>query len=418
MANYDKALAIVDSFGDVDSSAVASLICKPFDARPELPPRKIIRLGGMGYYAKGFLSVTGAAGGTGKSSLAIVEELSLAMGVDLLSKDRTPLKSGRHVVWSMSLEDDETEHRRRVIAAMRYYNISPSDIAGHYYVTYKNDSPVNLVTGNNGNFVVTPQKEEIEEIVKAHGVGVINVDPFVNTHTVSENDNIAVNKVADTWRSLSQVNDVSIGLTHHIRKSNGTEVDSDSLRGAVSLSGASRIVRVLSRMSSQEAKDMSIADSSKGFYFWVNPTAKANIMPPASARSWFHMASVDLENGTEEWDSDNVGVCEAWTPPAPMECVRAEHVVELSRRIGNATDEFLLAHCRTNVQSDEAWIGYLVADIVGLDPVTHKQQVSNIIKEWAKGDSVLHKDKVKNANRIDRPVYRLGNAAKTWDADE
>ena len=126
---------------------------KEFIYRSDIPPRKLITLGGMKFYAKGFLSVSGAAGGVGKSSLSIVEELSLVYGLDLLDSDPTnelskpkELKCGRQRVWSMSLEDDEEEHQRRVFAAIELYKLDPALLSGYYFVTYKNDSPINIAT--------------------------------------------------------------------------------------------------------------------------------------------------------------------------------------------------------------------------------------------------------------------------------
>lgn len=211
------------------------VVCKPFDFESNIPPRKLIEINGCKSYALGFLSVTGAAGGTGKSSLAIVEELSLAIGRDLFLPDRPPLKCGRKRVWSMSLEDDETEHRRRVLAAMRHYDVTQSDIGDNYRVTYKADSPIELARADRQTgFVVTPQVDEIKATVAREQIDVINVDPFVNTHGVPENDNGAMNKVADVWRSIAQECKVAVGLTHHFRKTGSSvEVSAEDLRGTV-----------------------------------------------------------------------------------------------------------------------------------------------------------------------------------------
>jgi hypothetical protein len=391
------------------------VVVKPFDFKSPIPPRKLIELNGCRSYAQGFLSVTGAAGGTGKSSLAIVEELSLAIGHDLFLPDRPALKCGRKKVWSMSLEDDETEHRRRVLAAMRHYSIEPEQVQGNYVVTYKHDSPIEVGRlDRQFGFTATPQVDEIKATVLDQGIDVINVDPFVNTHQVPENDNGGMNKVADLWRSIAQECGVAIGLTHHIRKTNGSEVDAESLRGAVSLVAAARLVRVLAPMSREEAKTFSIKDDRRRFYFWVNPSAKANIAPPASNRVWYHMASMNLDNATEQWDSDSVGVTESWAVPDSLEGITGNHVEELARKLIDASDDYLVEHCRKDVQAKERWIGYLIGQIVGLNPEAENERakIKRIISEWVRCD-VLEDVKVKGNDRKERPCFRLGNSAKT-----
>ena len=399
------------------STSAELVVCKPFDFKSDIPPRQLIEVNGCKSYAKGFLSVTGAAGGTGKSSLAIVEELSMAMGVDLFLPDRPPLRCGALRVWSMSLEDDETEHRRRVTAAMRYYGIEPHQVEGNYFVTYKSDSPIEVVRGiERGSWYVTPQVDEINAIVSEHGIDVINVDPFVNTHSVSENDNGAMNKVADTWRSIAQSNTVAIGLTHHIRKTNGSEVDAESLRGAVSLVAAARLVRVLAGMGRDEAKTLGIEDERRRFYFWVNPSAKANIAPPASNRIWYHIASLDLNNSTGVWESDKVGVVESWVVPDSLDGVTGNDVQKLARILIDASDEFLLDRCRKSCQpsSIDKWIGTLVGEILEIDSESEieKAKIKKIIKEWVRCQ-VLEEVKLLDETRRLRPCFRLGNSAKT-----
>ena len=391
------------------------LVIKPFDFQSTIPPRQLITIGGMKSYAKGFLSVTGAAGGTGKSSLAIVEELSLALGVDLFHPEREPLKCGRQRVWSMSLEDDELEHRRRVMAAIYHYRIDPAKLIGWYFVTYKNDSPINVaIFDKMGGFLVSPQVEEIERTIKEREIDVINVDPFVNTHSCPENDNVTMNKVADIWRSLAQRNNVALTLTHHIRKVGaGGEVTADDLRGAVSLISAARLVRVLAPMTQTEAASYGIEPGRARFYFWVNPTAKANIVPPAEKRSWFHMASWHLDNATNEWDEDVLGVVEAWEPPSSMDGVTAEDVVALAAKLRYADPMFLLSRCRESAQST-AWIGNLIGEILDIDTTDPqgKVKVKSIIKAWVESNVLRVQDVRSEVERKNRKCFVLGPAAK------
>ena len=418
MADADKGKSTLDDFHEAEQQARV-VVCKPFDFDAEIPPRKLIEIYGCRSYAQGFLSLTGAAGGTGKSSLAIVEELSLALGVDLFLPNRPALKCGRKKVWSMSLEDDETEHRRRVIAAMRFYQLDASMLADNYWVTYKADSPINVgLMNREDGFVVSPQVDEIKAIIREHGIEVVNVDPFVNTHSINENDNIAMNKVADQWRSIAQECNAAVGLTHHIRKIGDArnEVSAEDLRGAVSLTAAARLVRILAPMSANEALTCGIESERRRFYFWINPSGKPNIVPPATSRVWCHMASVNLDNGDDQWDSDNVGVCEAYKPADSLNGVTGRDVETLVRKLTDADDEYLLKHCRKSEQAkEETWIGYLIAEIVDLDvdDDLDKAKIKRIINAWVKA-KVLEEVHVKNPmNRHIAPCLRLGKAVIT-----
>ena len=379
-----------------------------------IPPRKIISIGGMKCFAKGFLSLTGAAGGTGKSSLAIVEELSLVYGLDLLAHMPTdhecpfpPLKCGRQRVWSMSLEDDEEEHQRRVVAALMHYKLDPAHLEGWYFVTYKSDSPVNVAILGRDGYLVSPQVEEIEKAVRDNQIDVLMVDPFVNTHSIPENDNGNMNKVADIWRSIAQKLKIITNLTHHIRKQSGmSEVSSDDLRGAVALVGAARLVRVLAPMSKEEAGKLGVAEDRRRFHFWVNPSAKANIVPPATSRHWFHLASVDLGNAQDYWESDSIGVVEYWQPTVDTSLVTGDSHVRVYKVMSDQSDEFLSNRCRVNQRAKEKQYGYLIGSALGLDfeDLADKKKINNLIDAWlAKG--VLKKKEVKGSNRNISPCY-------------
>jgi hypothetical protein len=405
--------------GDGGLAAGNGVVCKPFDYTSAIPPRMIIEINHCKSYALGFISLTGAAGGTGKSSLAIVEELSLALGVDLFHPERKPLKCGRMKVWSMSLEDDETEHRRRVLAAIKFYNINPVDLAGYYFVTYKADSPIEIgIVSREIGFIATPQVEQIKSTIAKHGINVINVDPFVNTHGVPENDNGAINKVADLWRGIAQETITAIGLAHHLRKAGGAEVTSSDLRGAGALEAAARLVRVLAPMSADDAKRAKIEEERRRFYFWVNPSAKANIVPPATKRSWYHLASVDLENAKDLWESDSIGVVERWDVPDSMDSVTGLHVQKLAALLQGVDDTYLAEHCRDSSASPK-WIGNLIAEIMDVDisDPGERNAVKQIIKGWV-ASGVLIPTKIPDASRQLRGCFALGSAAQMSSFEE
>lgn len=414
----DRAVqSAIEKVGQIHQEETKPLlaVAKVFNATSPVSKRDFIEINGCKSYSRGFLTVTGAAGGTGKSSLAIVEELSVVLGVDLFHPERKPIKGGPRAVWSMSLEDDEEEHRRRVLAAMYHYAIKPSDLGDRYLVTYKADSPIKVVTLQGGKEAVNaPQVEHIMDIIREHEIALLNVDPFVNTHEVSENDNGAMNTVADAWRSIAQETKCAVGLTHHLRKGGGlSETNAEDLRGAVSLHSAARIVRILKNPSEDEAvQTLGVDPGERKFYFWVDPTSKSNIAPPAKHRVWYRMWGVDLMNGEDGGPGDNVGVATPFSLPDSLEGVTRYHVEELARKLVSADDDFLLDHCRKGAQAKDRWIGFLVGRIVGLDPddVVELSKIKRIISKWTR-DGVLVEDAIKDSTRQSRPCFRIGKAA-------
>lgn len=408
------------------SIATEPIVLKQFEHKDYIPPRKIITIGGMKCYAKGFLSVTGAAGGIGKSSLAIIEELSLVYGLDLLAHlpvdhlEFPPLKCGRQRVWTMCLEDDEEEHQRRVNAALKHYKLDPYYLQGWYFVTYKADSPVSVASIGRDGYIVSPQVDLIKELIEKNKIDVLNIDPFVNSHSVPENDNGSMNKVADIWRSIAQNKGAACNLTHHIRKVSGlNEVSSDDLRGAVSLVGAARLVRVIAAMSQAEAVDFGIDDERRRFYIWVNPGAKANIVPPANVRHWFHLESVDLANAEDEWESDSIGVIEYWQPPKEVSLATEDAHMAVYIAMGDQNDVFLLERCRVNTQAKEKQYGRLIAQVLkkNFDDPIDKRQINNLIKLW-QSKGIIKSINIETQNRKEAACFVMDKPKKQVLSDD
>src|SRR5215472_7510034 len=94
----------------------------------ELPPPRGWLLGNV--FARNFISSLFAEGGTGKTALRYAQLLSLASGRSL---------TGEHVfqrcrVLIVSLEDDEHELRRRILAAVLHHKIERSELRGWLFL--------------------------------------------------------------------------------------------------------------------------------------------------------------------------------------------------------------------------------------------------------------------------------------------
>ena len=171
----------------------------------------------------------------------------------------------------------------------------------------------------------------IEEQIRANRIDAIVIDPFVSSHEVEESDNGMIDRVAKRLARVAMRCDVAIGLVHHTKKlPAGQEHDADSARGASALINAARVVRVLNPMSEKEAEQANIRVELRRLYFRASRD-KQNLAPPDEDKNWYHMAGVNLGNGTPplHMDADEVGVAERWEWPTDRVAAEVERAVEI-----------------------------------------------------------------------------------------
>jgi RecA-family ATPase len=127
-------------------------------------------------------------------------------------------------------------------------------------------------------------------------IDVIVVDPFVSGHEVKENDNNMQDMVVKEWGRVADRGNCAVHLVDHTRKMNGfeSEVTTESSRGAKAKTDAARVVRVVNRMTKEEAERTGVQNHRLHFRTFND---KANLAPPADKSDWFELKSVDLGNG-------------------------------------------------------------------------------------------------------------------------
>lgn len=176
----------------VPANSQPPLKATPFEWRnpATLPPRQWVY---GRHLIRRFTSVTVAPGGVGKSSLTICEALAMVSGRNLLGDTiPAPLR-----VWILNLEDPRDELERRITATMLHHSIQPEDVAGKLFVDSGRERGLCTATqGREGVQINVPEVEALVAEIKARGIDVLIVDPFVSSHRVSENDNGAIDVVA------------------------------------------------------------------------------------------------------------------------------------------------------------------------------------------------------------------------------
>lgn len=328
-------------------------------------------------YQRRQVCLTIAPAGVGKTSLLIAEAVHMAAGKKLFVKPTKPLR-----VWLFNGEESIDEIERRIAAVCKLHGIHVRDIEDTLFVNSGRDAPMELVTNEKPeNGLINQRILKLADYLNDK-VDVIIADPFISTHSVTENDNTAIDKVAKGWALLAERGNCAVHLVHHSRKTPPGQVVVDSGRGASSLLAAVRYARTLNQMTVEDGRKLQIQDIRS--YVKINVGKENN--SKTSENLWFKLESVCLDNDLTidgvYYPSDEVGAVSA---------------VLLKITDDNLTDDERNAVLLTakgtyiayNAQSQD-WCGIEIARIIGLDKVKDKSKIKSII-ERALGEKIIEK---------------------------
>lgn len=362
----------------------------------EIPPRRWL----FGRHAVGgLISVTGAAGGVGKTNLATVEQLSLISGRDLLGdKPAGPVRC-----WYIGLEDPLEEYLRRFTAAALHHDIDPKILEDNLFLNSGRDQDFIIAHEGKGGIVIAePIVAAIIREINARGVGYVVVDPFVASHRVDESANIKIEAVAREWARIAQETGAAIELVHHLRKgAGGVEASADDLRGASALVNAARSVRVLVPMTAEEASDAGV-EKRRGF-FRVQ-SVKANLAPAPEDAIWRQIVSVPLGNGGDG-PGDWIGVVAAWQWPSALDGMTANDLFRVQRKVADG-------RWREDVRASN-WVGVAVAEVLALnlEEASAKARVKAMLKIWIKNGALKIVQRRDEEARREKPFVEVGQWA-------
>jgi hypothetical protein len=340
---------------------------------------------------RGFVTVTVAPGGVGKSSLSIVEALAMATGRPLLGKH----SDGMLRVWLWNLEDPIDELQRRIQAACEHYDISAEDIGDRLFVDSGRMQGLCIAESNakGKTVIIRPVVEALVQEMLSRKIDVLILDPFVSTHAAPENDNGAMDLVTKLWGRVAEACSASVHLIHHTRKlGSDAEVTAESSRGGKALTDAARVVRTINRMSAVEGKELGIGKHRNFFRAYDD---KANLAPPPDISEWYELRNVVIPNG------DHVGVVCRWMPPDAFDGVSMDHLRSVQRAISSG--DF-----REDVRSPE-WAGTVVATVLGvsLDSIAEKARIKRLLAKWIE-TGALRAEIQKDEKRKERTFVRVG----------
>ena len=331
-----------------------------------------------------FVSLTISPGGLGKSSLALVEALSMVTRRELL-EDATLYEPEPLRVWYWNGEDPQEETTRRVMAACLKYGISADDLGGRFFTDSGRDQPMTLGSIDKGQIVLNEAMfEDIEATMIANRIDVFIADPFVSAHHLGENDNNAIDALIKRLGKLADRTNAAVGIVHHVRKPSSTQAETDvnDARGASALLGGVRSARVLNVMSEDVATAAGISSDIRARYFSVTDGKSNMAVKDADAR-WRYLDSVALGNQTDIRKSDNVGVVAYYKLPkearAMADFSRAEDEM---RRLLSASD--MLQHWSGRGRKPTDWLGHKIMDGLKIHDNDHEAVVQKLILSWIK----------------------------------
>lgn len=239
-----------------------------------------------------------APGATGKSLLALNIAIALATGAAGVVPYAVA-ETGR--TWVINGEDDNTEMRRRLVAARRHFGIDPAKLKGQLFLTHPQGRSLLLATRKGDG--LQPVRQTIESacsFIQRNGISCVVVDPLISLHDGSENDNAHMHVLLDTLRGIASRTGCAVLLVHHSGK---PQAGADTLagnayaaRGATSIITASRIAVTLCTMSEADALQYGVSPADRSRYARIDD-AKANLTLASGEPRWLEKVSVKLPNG-------------------------------------------------------------------------------------------------------------------------
>ncbi|MGY4297133.1 hypothetical protein ACVWXN_005228 [Bradyrhizobium sp. i1.4.4] len=344
-----------------------------------------------------FVSATIAPGAVGKSSLLIAEMLAMVSGLSLLGTESEQLR-----VWYFNLEDPYEETLRRIQATAQFYGLMSDDTGDRLFVTSGRDNPLVIAAMQDGEATIAgPVVEALIAEIKEKAIDVVIIDPFVSCHQVPENLNGAVDMVVKEWGKVADQADCAIELVHHVRKGD-QQVTVESARGGGSFADACRSVRVLNRMTEDEAKKCGIEN--RRLHFSVLDD-KANMAPPADKRDWVKLASIDLGNNPSGngTGGDYVGVATKWEWPNPLDGVTGSDFERAAAAIK-------AGRWRASSQAKD-WVGVPIAKALRLSIAvkSEKAKVAGLIKIWLDSGALVEVEEKNDARQMKKFIVVAGD---------
>lgn len=200
------------------------------------------------YLPAGEVTLLGAHGGTGKSLIALMLAVCMALGLPLFG---TPTRRGNVVFYSG--EDGAEVLRHRLAWVCRVLNVDPEDLAGRLHIL---DATVGDPTlfhevsaGGRRMGVTTPTYDELLAYVERHQIGVVIVDNASDTFDANEVERARVRAFMRSLVRIARTTGGAVLLLAHVDKNTARAAQngSESYSGSTAWHNSARSRLYLSR---------------------------------------------------------------------------------------------------------------------------------------------------------------------------
>ena len=245
------------------------------------------------------VTIVGASPGVGKSIFTMQVGVCAVANKTFGAHDA---KEPDIKTWVYNNEEGEEELRRRLKAILSYEQINQSDLAGRFFMNSGEDRSICIARKNldDGGVIHTPDFDALKAEVLRRGIDLLIVDPFAETHALSENSNDEIKEVMRLYRRIAIECNCAVVLVHHTRKGGGSETASneqggnaDNLRGGGAQIGVARLVFTMAKMDGETARRMDVPDDMRHYYTRFDD-AKSNITAPTKRTQWFKFKSKQI----------------------------------------------------------------------------------------------------------------------------
>jgi hypothetical protein len=321
---------------------------------------------------RGNVTITAATGGTGKSTKAIPEALSMTSGKPILG-EMVPFPMR---VLLINLEDDRNTMEKRIAAAMRLHGLTKAEVGDRLFVIAKGERKLKVARLNNGAIKLSDRTIAwLTSYATERKIDVISIDPLIKTHGLKENDNEQMSALVEVFEDIADSANCAISLWHHNRKANGSEPSKDSARGASAIVDACRKARMLEKMTKAEADKLGLPKEQAGF-FLKEYDGKLNFSPPIDKVKWFELHNIEIKNAGRGLLGDEVGAISSWTPTQVRGSLTEDQFAQIKRGLSEHS-------YREDVRA-EMWVGKLIGRIFGItDKDKQKAKVKQLTEMGA-----------------------------------
>ena len=317
-------------------------------------------------FCRGFMTLTVAQGGVGKSILSLSQAIACVTQRDFLGF--MPKKKCKVVYYNS--EDPTDELNRRCLAIMQHWGISQEEVAGRLYLASGRDSDLILCQGADSS-LQEPNFDKIERFCLDNEIDILILDPLVNMLGGSNETNETYALVSKRLSQLAEKCNLCVELVHHTRKVSGREMSIEDSRGGISLVSASRSASYLAQMD----KDTGLKYNLDHYnYFSVNDGK--NNLKPIDKQFWYEKVPVNLTNG------DVCAVVIPYKFPDAFEGVTRENARSVQLKVDEANPPYKAHYSASN------YIGKLIAEIldINFEDKAVKTRVNQIFKTWVDND--------------------------------